>query len=100
MGQMLVRNLDDAVIERLKRKAAERGTSLEQFARDALTDAARVTDGDTALARMDAMRARTMLTPGWSSADEIRAERDRLAARHDRAASEPAKPRPARAARR
>ena len=35
MGQMLVRNLDDAVIERLKRKALERGTSLEQVAREA-----------------------------------------------------------------
>ena len=39
MGQMLVRNLDDSVIEGLKRRASERGTSLEQFARDALTEA-------------------------------------------------------------
>ena len=42
MGQVLVRNLDDAVIERLKQKAAARGTSLEQVAREALAAAAAV----------------------------------------------------------
>ncbi len=96
MGQMLVRNLDDSVIEGLKRRASERGTSLEQFARDALTEAAKITDRDTALARMDAMRARTQFVPGWSAADELRVERDRLAARHDPEAHKPAKPRAAR----
>ena len=40
MGQIIVRNLDDAVIEQLKQKARRENTSLEQTARDALTKAA------------------------------------------------------------
>lgn len=81
MGQMLVRNLDDTVIERLKRKAAERGTSLEQVARDALTEAARTSDRAAWVARTDELRAQTKFDPHWDSAAEIRAERDRSAAR-------------------
>jgi plasmid stability protein len=41
MGQIIVRNLDDAVIERLKEKAKRDKTSLEQTVREALTEAAR-----------------------------------------------------------
>jgi plasmid stability protein len=37
MGQIMVRNLDDAVIERLKQKAKRDKISLEQTARDAPT---------------------------------------------------------------
>jgi plasmid stability protein len=40
MGQVLVRNLDDRVIERLKTKAELKGRSLEQELRDVLTAAA------------------------------------------------------------
>jgi plasmid stability protein len=40
MGQVLVRNLDDRVIESLKIKADLRGHSLEQELRDVLTNAA------------------------------------------------------------
>jgi plasmid stability protein len=40
MGQVLVRNLDDDVIERLKRKAELKGRSLEQELRDVITAAA------------------------------------------------------------
>src|SRR5690242_7987563 len=81
MGQMLVRNLDDAVIERLKRKALERGTSLEQLAREALTAAAAPTEADRAawVARMDALRAQTPRSD-VSSVElirEMREERDR-----------------------
>ena len=43
MGQVLVRNLDDRVIERLKTKAELKGCSLEQELRDVLTDAAPLT---------------------------------------------------------
>ena len=60
MGQMLVRNLDDAVIERLKRKASARGTSLEQLAREALTALAADGDRSAWLARLDAQRAETV----------------------------------------
>lgn len=41
MGQILVRNLDDAVLVELKRKASERNVSLEQLARDVLAEAAK-----------------------------------------------------------
>jgi plasmid stability protein len=41
MGQILVRNLDDSVIERLKARASRADTSLEQTVRDILTEAAR-----------------------------------------------------------
>jgi plasmid stability protein len=41
MGQILVRNLDDMVVERLKAIARSRGQSLEQTVRDILTEAVR-----------------------------------------------------------
>jgi plasmid stability protein len=43
MGQVLVRNLDDKVIERLKRKAELKGHSLEQELREVITSAAPLT---------------------------------------------------------
>ena len=41
MAQILVRKLDDRVVEALKRRAKAAGVSLEQTAREALTQAAR-----------------------------------------------------------
>jgi len=43
MGQVLVRNLDDRVIESLKTKAELKGCSLERELRDVLTNAAPLT---------------------------------------------------------
>jgi antitoxin FitA len=43
MGQMLIRQLDDAVIERLKIRARERKISVEALAREALGKAAELT---------------------------------------------------------
>ena len=40
MGQILVRQLDDAAIERLKVRARERNTSVEALAREAIHKAA------------------------------------------------------------
>ena len=52
MGQLLVRNLDDRVIESLKTKAELKGRSLEQELRDVLTNAAPLTPAEkTALFR-------------------------------------------------
>lgn len=76
MGQMLVRNLDDAVIERLKQKALERGTSLEQVAREVLTEAAQVDDRAAWAARADALRTQTRLDPSFDTVAVIRAWRD------------------------
>jgi plasmid stability protein len=74
MGNMLVRNLDDDVIARLKRRAEDRGTSLEQVARDALTEASKLTREEF-LARADALRAR-IPPQSTDSTDIIRAMRD------------------------
>jgi len=46
MGQVLVRNLDDRVIESLKTKADLKGRSLEQELRDVLTNAAPLTPAE------------------------------------------------------
>ena len=37
MAQLLIRNIDDGIVARLKEKAAEQHTSLEQFLRDLLS---------------------------------------------------------------
>ena len=77
MGQMLVRNLDDSVIEGLKRRASERGTSLEQMAREILTAAAAVDARAAWAARADALRAQMPFDPTWDSVAVIREWRDR-----------------------
>ena len=60
MGQVLVRNLDDHVIELLRHKAEIKGHSLEQELRDVITAAAPLTaDERVALAR----RLRAMSPP-------------------------------------
>ena len=41
MAQILIRNMDDGVVARLKEKAAARKTSLEQFLREVLESEAR-----------------------------------------------------------
>ena len=41
MGQVVIRNIDDLVLERLKARAAEQHKSLEQSLRDLLTQAAK-----------------------------------------------------------
>jgi plasmid stability protein len=60
MGQVLVRNLDDRVIDSLKTRAALKGCSLEQELRDVLTAAAPLTPEEkVAIAR----RIRAMSPP-------------------------------------
>lgn len=41
MGQVLIRNIDDDVLERLRRRAAAQQKSLEQSLREVLADAAK-----------------------------------------------------------
>lgn len=59
MGQVLVRNLDDAVIEILKMDAEQANVSLEQSLRDILTERAGRTKKEKALALADRIRARS-----------------------------------------
>jgi plasmid stability protein len=64
MGQVIVRKLDDAVIECHRRRAKARGVSLEQELRDVLSSAARPSKAER-LRRIDEIRAMTPeLPPG------------------------------------
>jgi plasmid stability protein len=76
MGQILIRNLDDTVLDALRRRAAARGGSLEDEARRAI--AASVGLGrDEALARLDAVRDRIGAPSGPTILDDLRRDRDR-----------------------
>ncbi|MBY0334093.1 MAG: hypothetical protein K2X49_25840 [Acetobacteraceae bacterium] len=77
MAQVLVRNLDDEAVERLKARAAAKQRSLEAELREILEDAARPSRAE-ALARLRAVIERTRpWQPGEPTAAEmIRADRD------------------------
>jgi antitoxin FitA len=74
MGQILIRNLDDAVITQLKSRAARNGKSLEQTVREIIAEAVRPSK-EEAWAEIDRIRA---MTPRKleSSVPLIRAFRD------------------------
>ena len=78
MAQVLVRNLDDAVVERLKARAAASQRSLEAELRAVLEAAARPEKAEV-LAMLDGIRACTR-PPGPdepTAVDMIREDRDR-----------------------
>ena len=76
MGQILVRNLDDAVIAALRQRAAASGTSTEEQARRALTQAVGL-DRAAAADRMAEIRRRIGKLPGPTSLELLRQDRDR-----------------------
>jgi len=76
MAQVIVRNLPDDVVARLKARAASRRRSLEQELRDILSEAARPSREEI-LADFDRIRAMTPKVPQTYSAELIREERDR-----------------------
>lgn len=80
MGQIIIRNLDDRIIETLKRRAEAAGRSMEAEAREALRRATRLTfEEKLALVKeMQAitapmMQGRTDMREGW---ELIREDRD------------------------
>ena len=76
MGQILVRNIDDRIIDGLRARARSQGQSLEQTAREALARAA-VPTRDELLAFAAEMRARTAeRTPTLDMVESIRRDRD------------------------
>lgn len=75
MGQVLVRNLDDAVIRALKQRAKSRGISLEAELRDVLTEAATHSRADLAR-EFAAIRAMTPENRGLPAEDLVRESRD------------------------
>lgn len=76
MAQVLVRQVDEAVVESLKRKAAARGTSLEGYVRDVLAREAKETRADL-VARLRARLAEQPPATSDSTAF-LRARRDGL----------------------
>ncbi len=75
MGQVLVRNLDDNVIESLKTKAALKGCSLEQELRAVLTAAAPLTAQEK-ITLFRKIRAKSPPLRNFDVAAAIRAGRD------------------------
>jgi plasmid stability protein len=71
MGQILVRNLDDSLIAKLKQRALEQGTSVEQLARDALARAAEQVDHEKWLASMQELRAQFRHDPNGPDAVDL-----------------------------
>ena len=75
MGQIIVRNLDEDVIARLKRRATERKISLERHVRDLLAEAAKPSRSE-AVAKITALRESIGPVAG-DSTPVIRGMRDR-----------------------
>jgi plasmid stability protein len=76
MGQILIRNLDDAVLDALRRRAASTGSSLEEEARRALAASVGLSRQE-ALARLDAVRSKIVVGSGPDSVEDLRADRRR-----------------------
>jgi plasmid stability protein len=74
MGQVLIRNIDDAVLAALRARAAARGLPLEAELRDVLTRAAGHPRADLA-AEFAAMRALTPDKPHRPAEDLVRESR-------------------------
>jgi plasmid stability protein len=73
LGQVIIRNLDDEVIERYRSRAKARSLSLEQELREVLTKAAKP-GPDEYLAEMRRIRSMTPEPPPgqrWMSAAEL-----------------------------
>jgi plasmid stability protein len=77
MGQVLVRGLDDAVIERLRQRAESHHRSLEGELREILEQVSRQLDVATARDLADRIRRKLEGRPHSDSAELIREDRDR-----------------------
>jgi antitoxin FitA len=75
MGQVLIRNVDDAVLTALRERAAARGLSLEAELRDVLTRAAGHSRADL-IAEFAAVRAMTPRGRRRLAEDLVREGRD------------------------
>jgi plasmid stability protein len=75
MAQVIIRNLNEEVVERLKRRAQSRGLSLEQQLRDILTAASQPSREEI---KAELARIRAMTKPGKFplAEDLIREDRD------------------------
>jgi antitoxin FitA len=76
MAQIVIRNLDDAVLAALRRRAAAAGTSTEEQARRALAKAVGL-DRAAALQRLDEIRRQIGRPEGRPVVDDLRRDRGR-----------------------
>ena len=76
MAQVVIRNIDDGVMERLRQRAKAQRRSLEQTLRDILAEAARPGRVEI-MAEMARIRAMTPKRLRTDSAKLIRRDRDR-----------------------
>ena len=74
MGQIVIRNIDAAVLEALRRRAAACGTSMEEQARRALTKAVGL-DREAAARRLTEIRRKIGRLEGPSIVDDLRRDR-------------------------
>jgi plasmid stability protein len=75
MASMVIRNIPDDVLARLKEKARSEGKSTEQMAREALIEKAKPSR-EQLIAEMDAIRATSKPSSGQEIIDAIRDDRD------------------------
>lgn len=75
MGSMVIRNIPDDVLARLKENARIAGKSTEQLAREALAEKAKPSREEI-IRRMDEIRAMSKPASGQRIIDEIRWDRD------------------------
>jgi plasmid stability protein len=76
VSQIVIRNIDAAVIEALRRRAAACGTSMEEQARRALTKAVGL-DREAAARRLTEIRRKIGRLEGPSIVDDLRRDRGR-----------------------
>jgi plasmid stability protein len=76
MAQIVIRNIDDAVVAALRRRAAASGTSMEEQARRALARAVGL-DREAAVSRLTEVRRSVGRLEGPSIVDDLRRDRDR-----------------------
>jgi plasmid stability protein len=76
MGQIVIRNIDPAVVEALRRRAATCGTSMEEQARRALAKAVGM-DRQSAAHRLTEIRRAIGRLEGPSILDDLRRDRGR-----------------------
>jgi plasmid stability protein len=75
-AQIVIRNIDAAVVDALRQRAAATGTSMEEEARRAMTSAVGL-DREGAVRRLTEIRRRVGRLPGPSILEDLRRDRDR-----------------------
>jgi plasmid stability protein len=76
MAQIVIRNLADAVLAALRKRAALSGTSMEEQARRALAKAVGL-DREASVAKLDQIRRQIGRLEGKSIVDDLRRDRRR-----------------------